>query len=86
MTKLDEMKKYIVDQIMEMDTGKFLAFQDTLIDFRTELEPTLDLSFVFTCDQCRKLYGNCKKNNENCDAGECIKRFTDYGNGMSKSI
>lgn len=79
MKKIDEMKMAIIEQIKNMDTEKFLELQDTLIDFRAELEHTLDLSFAFTCAQCRKLYGDCEENNDDYDTGECIKRFTEYG-------
>lgn len=79
MKKIDEMKMAIINQIKNMDTETFLELQDTLIDFRAELEPTLDLSFVFTCNQCRKLYGDCKEDDESGEPEECIKRFAEYG-------
>ena len=83
MTKLDEMKKCIVDQIMGMNAKKFLQFQDTLMDFKIELKPTIDLTPLFTCSKCIKLYGKCTEDSKDTDRKECEKRFVRYGEQAS---
>lgn len=85
MTKLDEMKRYIVDQIMEMDTKEFLKFQDTLLGIKYTLKPSLELTPLFTCDKCIELYGKCREEDKDAAINECEKRFTLYAKQTSDS-
>lgn len=73
---MDEAKENLINQIRNMDSDTFLNFQDVLGDFQEELKPFLDLSFMFTCEKCKGLYGACDE--EVSYPSECYKRYEKY--------
>lgn len=79
MTRLDEMKQNIVEQIKSMDADIFHDFLELLsADYtfkKEDISKMIDISEIYNCNDCSRLYGETE------DCGEqrlCKVRFRDY--------
>lgn len=77
MNNLEIMKQNVVSQIEKMNTKEFEKLMNILLECHEFNQEVLDISCLFTCDECRKKYGNCSM-----EANECSSRFEKYA--MSK--
>lgn len=73
MNNLEKMKADVISQINAMDIHQFECFIEMLRGEVLE-EEIFDLSNIFQCKDCRKIYGDCSENEE----GVCAKRFKIY--------
>lgn len=76
MNNLENMKKRIIEKIEEMNCREFEKLTDAL----AESEINFDKSVFFTCDQCRKKYGNCCPDGDKSDVNTevCSERFEQH--------
>ena len=74
MKNLEKLKIALIDQIEKMSASEFEELMDVLQD-QTSSESFLDTSVLFSCDDCRKFFGDC---NETHGTGVCSERFEQY--------
>ena len=76
-TNLEKMKENLIKQIKALDASEF----EKLIDvFQGDYPVTgcpVDLSKMFSCDECRKTYGDCPEEKD-----DCSKRFILYAESV----
>lgn len=78
MQNMDRMKGIFIDQIKGMTVEQHIELNNILCE-RYDFNPNLfDKSVIFTCEDCRKLYGKCTGSEE---TEECDKRFIKYMEG-----
>lgn len=73
MNNLEKMKQDIISQIEKMNVKEFERLMDILVECDEANEKILDVSNLFTCDYCRKTYGKCSN-----ESDECSSRFKKY--------
>ena len=73
MNNLEKMKQDIISQIEKMGVKEFEKLMDILVECNDE--EIFDISRMFTCDFCRKKYGKCTEEKD-----ECSGRFEKYAN------
>ena len=69
------MKASVISHIKEMDEKNFFKFTEMVEDGSAKNDPIR--SDIFTCDDCKKLYGKCNEYEEDIRA-TCIRRFEQY--------
>ena len=69
MNNLERMKQDVISQINAMDIYQFERLTDMLKE-----EEIFDLSNIFQCKDCRRIYGDCSEIEERV----CTKRFKQY--------
>lgn len=72
MKNIDRMKLALIDQITNMTVEQHKKLNDILCD---EYPKGLNKAAIFTCEDCRKLYGKCV---ESIRTDECDERFIKY--------
>lgn len=72
MKNIDRMKLALIDQITNMTVEQHKKLNDILCD---EYPKSLNKAAIFTCEDCRKLYGPCI---ESIRTDECDERFIKY--------
>ena len=77
MKNIDKMKQNIISQIKNMSIEKF----ERLMDVLTAEEDMIDISGLFGCKKCRKIY-NCSESD--IDAEECSRKFRKYAMSEEK--
>ena len=73
MNNLEKMKQDIISQIRKMDVEEFEKLMNILVEYEEANKIILDVSNLFTCDCCRKKYGKCLS-----ETDECSVRFEKY--------
>ena len=71
MNNLERMKQSIISQINNMDAEGFRKFSE-LLQGNYPPENIIDLSEIFSCDDCKEKYGECS------EEFECPDRFVKY--------
>lgn len=74
MKNLEKLKIALIEQIEKMSASEFEELTDVLQD-QASGESFLDTSVLFSCDDCRKFFGDC---NETHDTRVCSERFEQY--------
>ena len=86
MTNIEKIKEIMCDAIRNMS-------DEELFDLIAEEEEFLDnkgesLHFpkeaLFTCVDCRNMYGDCERQSEDEGIGPCLERFVKYGHMEAK--
>ncbi len=75
MQNIDRMKLVLIDQITNMTVDQCKRLNDILCeeyDFNPE---SVNKAVIFTCDDCKKLYGKCIESEQ---TEECDERFIRY--------
>lgn len=75
MKNIDRMKQVLVDQIKNASIDQYKRLNDILCeeyDFNPE---SVNESVIFTCEDCRKLYGKCIESER---TEECDEQFIRY--------
>lgn len=78
MNNFEKMKRNISDQILGMNVTEFYEFVNFIENqyqySKDSKKPFLDLSEIFTCKKCKKMY-ECDPNGDELD---CKNRFIHY--------
>ena len=69
-TNLEKMKENLINQINELDASEFEKLIEILRGDYSITGCPLNLSEMFSCDECRETYGNCPEEKD-----DCSKRF-----------
>lgn len=75
MKNIDRMKQVLIDQIKNMTVEQHKRLNDILCeeyDFNPEY---VNKSAIFTCEDCKKVYGKCIESER---TEECDERFVKY--------
>lgn len=75
MKNIDRMKLALIDQITNMTTEQFKRLNDILCEEYDFNHRCINKSAIFTCEDCRRLYGKCIKSEQ---TKECDERFMKY--------
>lgn len=70
MTYLEKMKENLITQIKALDASEFEKLIGVLQGDYPVTGCPVDLSKMFSCDECRETYGNCPEEKD-----DCSKRF-----------
>ena len=70
MTYLEKMKENLSNQIKELNASEFEKLIDVLQGDYPITGCPLNLSEMFSCDECRETYGDCPEEKD-----DCSKRF-----------
>lgn len=70
MTNLEKMKENLIKQIKALDASEFEKLIDTLQGDYPNVGYPLNLSEMFSCNECRETYGDCPEEKD-----DCSKRF-----------
>ena len=75
MKNINRMKMAFINQITNMTVEQHKRLNDILCEEYDFNPKNIDKATIFTCEDCRKLYGKCieSKRTEECD-----KRFIKY--------
>lgn len=76
MKNIDKMKRNIIEQIENMTVEQFEDFADMLTEYYNFRKNLIDMSNIFRCSDCKKVYGKCPENTY--DNQICTDRFRDY--------
>lgn len=77
MTYLEKMKKNLINQIKELNASEFEKLIEILWGDYPITGCPLNLSEMFSCDECRETYGNCPEEKD-----DCSKRFILYAESV----
>lgn len=75
MKNINRMKLALIGQITNMTTEQFKRLNDILCEEYDFNPRYIDKAAIFTCEDCRRLYGKCIKSEE---TEECDERFMKY--------
>lgn len=79
MKNIDKIKQNFIGAIKDMTIEQFNELNTVLCEECYD-NPKLDFikKITFTCDNCRKLYGDCSDDDDSVD--ECYERFEKHMN------
>ena len=66
MTNLEKMKENLINQINELDASEFEKLIEILRGDYSITGCPVDLSEMFSCDECRETYGDCSEGKDCC--------------------
>lgn len=66
MTNLEKMKENLIKQIKALNASEFEKLIDVLQGDYPVTGCPVDLSKMFSCDECRKTYGDCSEGKDCC--------------------
>ena len=75
MKNVDKMKEILIDQIKNMSVDQCKRLNDILCEEYDFNSGSVNKAAIFTCEDCRKLYGKCIESER---TEECDERFTMY--------
>lgn len=75
MKNIDRMKLILINQITNMTTEQFKRLNDILCEEYDFNPRYINKAAIFTCEDCRRLYGKCIKSE---GTEECDDRFMKY--------
>ena len=77
MKNFDRVKQLLIEQIKNMTVEQYKQFNEILCEEYDFNPKTVNKAVIFTCKDCRKLYGKCIESEQ---TEECDKRFEKYMN------
>lgn len=77
MKNFDMVKQLLIEQITNMTVNQYKRFNDILCEEYDFNPMTVNKAVIFTCKDCRKLYGKCIESEQ---AKECDERFEKFMN------
>lgn len=75
MKNIDRMKMALIVQIINMATEQFKKLNDILCEEYDSNPRYINKDAIFTCEDCRRLYGKCIESER---PEECDERFIKY--------
>jgi len=75
MKNIDRMKGIFIDQIKNMSIDQHKRLNDILCEQYDFNPKSVNEAAIFTCEDCRKLYGKCIESER---TEECDERFIKY--------
>lgn len=75
MKNIDKMKLSLINQITNMTVNQYKRLNDILCEEYDFNPDSVNKAVIFTCEDCRKLYGECIESER---TEECDERFIRY--------